>query len=477
MAKDTLTSSSPNMQISKKDAYWSYLSQFLSISSGIFVLPIILNKLSSEEIGLNYILLTLTSLVSLFDFGFSPQFGRNIVYVFNGVTTLKKEGVDNALNTQVDYHLLATVIRTAQYLYRRLAIWSSFFLLTIGGVYIYQVTDGFQSISQLWIIWGLYVVSTYFNVYFLYYNSLLIGKGLIKESQKATIASKCLNICISISLLFAGFGLLSVVIANLVSPFAGRYISYYFFYTKELKNEIMKFTILQSEIHSTFKILWYNAKKIGLVSLASFAVSQLGLCLSGLYLPLNEVASYGLMVQLVGVISVLSGTLLSIQAPYFAACRVQKKYNELIERFAGSLVIFYILFIAGSLFMVAFVPLFLHTIRSNAILPSTGILIIYSIIRLLECNHAYFGSVLLANNSVPFVKAALFSGLFTLIGLFIVLHFTHLDIVGLVIIPGIAQGVYQNWKWPKVVCDEFCISYFKMLKIGYNKLKLYILKK
>lgn len=471
MSKDTLVTPEANVQITKKDAYWSYLAQFLSISSGIFVLPIILNKLSTTEIGFNYILLTLTSLVSLFDFGFSPQFGRNISYVFSGAKTLKKEGVDSVIDSQINYRLLATVIQTARYLYRRLAIVSTLFLVTVGSIYVYRVSDGFQSIHHLLIIWVVYIASVYFNIYFLYYNSLLMGKGLIKEAQKGVIVSKCLNIGITVGLLFGGLGLLSVVIANLVSPFGGRYVSYHFFYTKELKSRIKQIQVMHSEVRSTFKIVWYNAKRVGLVSLSGFCVSQLGLFLSGLYLPLSEVASYGLTVQLAGIISAISGTLLSIQAPFFSACRVQGLHHKLMERFSCSLIIFYVLYALGSLLLILVVPSLLQVIKSNATLPTFGVLITYTVFRFLENNHYSFTVILLSNNSVPFLKATLISSAFTFIGLFIVVYFTDWGILGLIFVPAVVQAVYQYWKWPKVVCKEFQVSYLELLRIGCSQLK------
>ncbi|MBL3945452.1 polysaccharide biosynthesis protein, partial [Bacteroides thetaiotaomicron] len=63
------------MSVGKSDIIWSYIAKFLGIASGLLVLPFILNRLTAEEMGLNYLMLTIGSMVSLLDFGFSPQFG------------------------------------------------------------------------------------------------------------------------------------------------------------------------------------------------------------------------------------------------------------------------------------------------------------------------------------------------------------------------------------------------------------------
>jgi len=81
------------VSLSKKDVVWSYTAQFFKLASGILILPIILRMLTVEEIALNYLLIALGAMVALFDFGFSPQFSRNITYVFTGATDLKKDGV------------------------------------------------------------------------------------------------------------------------------------------------------------------------------------------------------------------------------------------------------------------------------------------------------------------------------------------------------------------------------------------------
>ena len=82
------------IKISKADVLWNYIAQFFSLASGLFTLPLILKMLTVEEIALNYIFLTISSLVMLFDFGFSPQFSRNVSYVYGGAKTLKKEGIE-----------------------------------------------------------------------------------------------------------------------------------------------------------------------------------------------------------------------------------------------------------------------------------------------------------------------------------------------------------------------------------------------
>ena len=136
-------------KLGKKDLVWGYFAQVFSIASGIIILPIILKLLTPEEIGLNYLMLTVGVLVTLFDFGFAPQFGRNITYIFAGSQNLIKVRVEkNKTGNEINYKLLFVMIQTARFLYKRLSLIILILLLTLGTVYIYKITNGFSSVEN-----------------------------------------------------------------------------------------------------------------------------------------------------------------------------------------------------------------------------------------------------------------------------------------------------------------------------------------
>lgn len=463
--------------LTKKDIVWGYFAQFFSMASGILVLPFILRLLTPEEIGMNYLMLTVGSMVSLFDFGFAPQFGRNISYIFSGAQVLLKEGVEynEGEKKDVNYRLLATMINTAQYIYKILSFIVLFVMLTFGTLYIYKVTDGFQNVHNSLIIWVVYSISTFFNVYYTYYTSLLSGQGKIMETKKAMVYSKITYIILVLVLLFSGVGLLGVCIANLISPFVNRFLSHRYFFTEELKNKINIFVITKKEELELFSIIWYNSKKLGVVFIGSYAITRFGMFLAGLYLPLTVVSSYGLMMQLVGIILTLSGTLFTIFEPKLSALKVTNNKPELLKSFSFSMGISYLLFVLGAVCLLFIAPPLLILMKSNAILPATSIVLLYLIVMLLETNHSFFATVIVIGNSVPFMWISLITGGAIAIGSYFSLAFTSMGLLGLVLVQGIVQLAYNNWKWPYVVCKEFGISflYFLYLSISevFNKFK------
>jgi hypothetical protein len=287
-----------DININKKDVIWGYIALVFNYGTGFFTLPFILSMLSAEEIGLNYLMLTVTSLISLADFGFSQQFGRNLTYALSGAQNLKKEGLTAQRGNGTNFHLVAVLIQTAKYIYMRLALLVTIGMLTLGTAYIHHVTSGFTTVSHSFIIWLLFSISTFFNFYYKYYTSLLTGSSLIMEYNKSCIYSKLSYLIICLTLLWYGCGLLSVVVANFISPFVGRFYSYKHFYTKQMKEDLKGQVIEEREVKETFSILWYNAKKIGIVFLAQYGIGQSSIFICGLFLSLPEIAAYGLLIQL-----------------------------------------------------------------------------------------------------------------------------------------------------------------------------------
>lgn len=458
-----------DIKVSKSDFIWSYFAQFFNIAAGLLTLPLILHMLSTEEIAMNYLMMTIGSMVAMIDFGFAPQFGRNITYVFSGAQQLEKVGLNNEISDNINYHLLRCLIDVAKKVYRYMSIIVLLLMLTLGTWYIYMITDGFLLVKNSLLIWGLYSLSTYFNVYFFYYSSLLSGRGLVKEERKAMLASRSTYLVLSYILLLCGQGLIGLCIANLISPFVSRWLSYYYFYDNKLVRFLSLEKSTSQEIRELFVKIWYNAKRLGITTIGGYAVLKFCLFIAGLYLTMTEVSSLGLMMQLVNVITAVSTTFFITLIPRMTSYKVGKEYNKLISLFSWAMNVFYIIYISLSIFILAFGPILLSMIGSNATLPVTTVTICYLLVTFLEQNHGLYAAVITMGNSVPYFKAGIISGFFVCIGDILVLQFTNTRLLGLVLVQGLVQLVYQNWYWPRWVCKELNISFCLIVKNGFEE--------
>lgn len=455
------------ININNKDIIWSYLSSFFSLSTSLLILPVILKNLSVQEIGFNYILSTITGLIILFDFGFSVQFARNFSYLFAGTQELLKDGIsENKMikNSKINFELIAVLISSAKYVYRKIAIIASLFLIIFGSLYVFKITNGFKSINHIIPLWSLFILSSYFNIYFGYYQSLLIGKGLIKELNQINVISRVFQLTSSVILIYFNIGLFSLIISNFIFPFLSRFLMHKVFFNEEMRKEISFFNITNRQIIDLTKIVWHNSKKLGLVFIGSFLINKIGLLISGLYLNLNEIASYGLMEQIFGVVVSISSNFFNTNQSMFSFYRVQNDKINLLKLFSKSIFIFYFLFFSGTFFIITTSTFLLKIIGSNILLPIPVILILYSIVLLLEQNHSLFATFISTKNTIPFVKPSIISGILIVIGNLIWFQFIDKNIIGLIIVPGLIQLMYNNWKWPIEVLKEFDINFFNFYK-------------
>lgn len=457
------------IKVTKHDVLWNYIAQFFNLGSGIIVLPVVLRFLSSEEVGMNYLMLSVSSLVALADFGFSSQFGRNITYVFSGAQKLEREGMDGVVCGKINYHLLAVVIKTAKYIYKRLSLFVLIVMLTFGSLYMFRATNGFVTVHHSLSIWILFSLSTFFNMYFMYYSSLLTGAAMIMESKKAMMLSRITYIFISFILLFIGFGLISIVVANLVAPFVGRWYSNKVFYREELRSLLNAEIIDKNEIKDTFSILWYNARKLGINFIGAYGIQQSTTFVIGLFLSLRDVASYGLMCQLFQVSSALSLGLFTTYLPVFYKKRVESNMDQIVRDYSFSAFTFIWSFtICGIVFVLWGEPL-LNLIGSSTRLPLKIVMVVYFVHLLLENFHSMCATMIVTNNQVPFVKAAILSGLFIVMCNLISLKYTSLGLMGVVLGQFIIQSLYNHWRWPLWIFRELDFDPIKLVKIGYEE--------
>lgn len=465
--------------VSKFDILSSYLTRFFNLGSSLITLPFILHMLSKEEVGMNYIMLSVGAFVQLADLGFCSQIGRNITYVLSGSNKISKYGIrkeDYNSDGTVNFHLLSIVITTAKFIYRRLSLVVLFLLLSLGSLYMYNVTDGFSNVKNSLAIWVLYSVSTYFNFYFLYYNSLLTGAGKIKENNFALVVSRVVYMLLCISLLYCGLGLMSVVISNIIAPFVLRYFSYHYFYSVNIKSELSKQNVDKIEINSALSKIWYTARKSATNMIGQYVGSNASTFMSGLYFSLSDTGQWGLMIQLYGIVSSFSMSMVMTQLPLFARYNLQGNIEGIKNKFSYGLAVFYLISIGGIVGINIFAPFILDIIGSNTKLPSQSNMWLYAISLIVLNNAQMFACVMTSKNIIPSPKAVLTTAFATICLFFIFLKYLNLGITGLILAPFIAGISYTLWRWPQIVLKDFGVNYIQLLHLGLKNSIKYIKK-
>jgi len=453
------------MNINKIDLAWNYAATFMKIASSALLLPLILTKMPSEMVGIWSIFITITALTGLLDFGFGPSFTRNISYIFGGVSKLQVDGVEENQNksSSIDYILLKSTISAMKWFYLRISILVFVFLSSLGTLYIYAVLESYGGDkTSVYLAWGILCLITTYNMFTLYYDSLLIGKGLIKKAKQITIIGQSVYLLFAAILIVLGYGLIAIVSSQVLSVLIIRWLSYRSFYSKALKTKLDK--IITCNKKEVLKIITPNAVKIGLTTLGGVLSQRSTIIIGSLYLTLEEIASFSITIQLIAIIATMARIYISTHQPKIAQLRVSNNILKIKALYLKGVFQFFIMFIFGGLFLILLGNYTLNLIDSKTILLSTSLTLAALIIYLLENNYNIAIMILLSNNKVPFFRASLLSGVATVLLLLIMFNFTTYGLWSLIIAPGIA-ALYNDWKWPFELIKQLKIKKEDLINI------------
>jgi len=246
--------------------------------------------------------------------------------------------------------------------------------------------------------------------------------------------------------------LTAIVASQLFSTIIRRALTYKVFFTPELKERLKG--VEPQEPKAILSAISPNAVKIGLTQLGGFLVNKSAILIGSAFLTLEEVACYGITIQVMDILARCGTVFYQSYLPKLAQCRAE---NDLIglKRYyllcTGSLLLIYAV---GGVAWVFLGNWALDLIDSQTAFVPTTMLVVMLIISTLEHNHAVSAGFIMADNKIPFFIPSLVSGAATVVLLWIFLSPLHMGIWGLILAPGLAQLAYQNWKWPSVVIKE-----------------------
>jgi hypothetical protein len=467
------------ISISKKDVIWNYCGIIMTLGANLFLLPLVLNCLADGELGLWYTFSAVGNIAILFDFGFKSTMARNITYAWCGAKNLKKSGrLCIEYNSGANFKLLNQVIEASKRIYFVIAFLAVFFLITVGSVYIFHVSEDLLW-KQVFPSWVVYSLGIFFNLYYGYFNALLSGIGAVAEINKSTVLARAAQFVFSAILLVLGFGILSVSIAYLVYGIVFRGMARYYLHHYNNIAEIMKRyegRVSKQEIVHIFQIVWHNAWRDGVISFTTFLNSQATTLLCSAFLSLQDTASYGLSLQLVNAVASVSTAYFSAYQPKMQELYAEKNMGKSREMLSAALVVYYVLFIFASIALCTIAIPLIKFIKSDTELH-VAILAVLCLYMFLYKNHTLFASYIAGTNRIPYLKAYILSSIAMVTASGILLAFTDIGVWALVLVPLFVEACYNNWHWPKYVIDDLDIRYCQIFVYGFREIREYFLFK
>jgi O-antigen/teichoic acid export membrane protein len=438
------------MNINKTDFIWNFFATIFKISSSAILIPYILIKLPTQDVAIYTILITISSVIYILDFGFNPSFTRNVTYAYSGVSELKAVGLSETTPSgKVNNILLSDLILAMRWFYKKLAIIVAVILIFGVSIYFYFVTESYPFLkTEIWITYFIFVLSSVYNLYTVYYESLLVGSGNIKYSKKILIIGQSVYIILSLLFIYLFNSLIGIFISQLISIFLVRYLSKLIFFKINRNVSLDKLKETSKTKEFIKKVILPNAKKIGLTSLGGAIITKASFIIGSLYLTLDEIASYGITFQILSIISVVSVVYLNTFLPKISELRIKKNKIKILKITNKGLIYLVLIYILSTLVIVCYGSEILILLGSNTLLIHPNKLLLLLIFNFfIESIILFSGNVLLTKNYVPFYKASIISGLALVFLLIFLLNSFSLKLEIMIITPIIINLSYQGWKW------------------------------
>lgn len=428
----------------KSSIILGYLSRFLSLGSGILILPLILKGLTKEEFVFWMLFVTFSSLVNVIDFGFMATFSRFFNYVLAGATELPKnsKNIDLIKSDNVSYSLLAAIYMKAKRIYLLLSILFGFLCFVFYVFYLKRMAseNGVSCLSE----WLVFSIGLIISVYYLYFNALLSGLNKISVSYLATISSTVVFFILAIASHFLNYGLLGICLAKTISIAVFRVHCYIYL---RGDNDFQKIEQEKSNRLHDLSIIHKGASKVGVSTLGAFLTNRASVFIIGIFLPIDQVSKFALGSYLFSTIVSVSLIAINTTSPSISRSIINKDQKKHGALFRNTFLFSNLIFLCGSFIAILGSEWVLQVLHSNTHLPDKSILLLFVIVFFFELNQQLATTYLMLNNDLSYVVPVLISGIF-----YVLLTATSLSISNGLIVALLcqffAQMIYNNWYWP-----------------------------
>lgn len=423
---------------------WSWVFNIFRLATGLLLLPLVLIKLSAEELGIYYILLSQVALAPVIDFGFSPTILRFVSYAMGGAETIQAHGVSKGTGAGPNFGLIWQLFFTTRALYRVLSL-IVLVILGVWGTYIVELRiHDTPSPSTTRVAWLITVIATVLNVYSSWAPVFLRGMDEVRTSVRITVLASVVRFVFAAGLLLAGAGLLSLPLGDLVGSLIQQAIA------RRICLRRLRCQPIPAKVDTwqNLRILWPNSWRMGILSLGGYLTvnANMAICLKVLGLAAN--ARYGLSTQLLGVISGMAAVWTQVKWPLIGQQRAQHDYAAIQRTLWPRMWLQYLTFLAMVAGLLLCGQPLLQWLGSGKQLLPLPWLALLAFDSFLATQVSIWGTLISTENRIPFLWPAVAANLLAFGLSLTLIHTTSLGLGVFVLAPFLAHSLFNYWYWP-----------------------------
>ena len=429
-------------RVSQSTVSWGLAATILRFGSALILLPLVLRRISPEELGLWYIFVSLGALAALMDLGFAPVVVRSAGYLWAGSPSLLRFGIDRAdRETEIrppNLALLSELVASLRVYYLCTGVVLFLLLGMAGGVWIWHKSVGLTNAVSILLAFFAYALGVSFAFANSLWPALLSGINAVRLAQQITVACLLAYFVLAVAGLWLGYGIWALVLATIVAGLAERIIGRAVF-GNLISLPPGKFN------PSIIRVLWPNAWRTAAVGLGAFMILQANTLICSAFLDLRTTASYGLSLQAGTLLIGMSSIWVTLKMPMINQLRAQGLLDRIAQIFRQRIILSLLTFVFGGIVLLSLGKPLLELFHTRTQLLPTALLATLFLIQLLEMHHSLYGELVYSENVNPFVKPALISGIVVII--LSLLLTPRFGVWGMLLSTGVVQLCFNNW-WP-----------------------------
>lgn len=358
----------------------TWFSNLVILISSLISIPIVITKLSVEEVNVWFLLYTIVSLGQSILFGFNGTFVRFVAYSYAGVSISEFRSIKHKTECKygktIEVMELEQIFALMKNVYLYLSVGFFCLLLMVGYFGLQKPISALSAPAYGWIASGVVLVSSTIILSLGYFRVFLEGIGKVPLVQRILGVVNLLGLFLIIGVLLTYPTLLSIVIV---------------YQTVLLTASIMIAILAMRDLrHLTiegsrrgfdatlFSLVWESAWKSGVTTVIAGIVRHISAILVAQWFSPLVSASYQFTKRLFDVLENFTMTTFQARIPQIAKLRSRGAMNELLPYLKQTHRIAYFVFLSGFFVLLFLGEELLELIGSNVALGSRELVILFA---------------------------------------------------------------------------------------------------
>lgn len=430
----------------------------------VVVMAYVLRTLSSAEVGLWYVMLSIAGLAAVLDFGFTVTIGRHASYYVAGTEQVPRIGLSSVVvRTAPNRPAMISLLRMARKLYAVFGVMVGVFMCAVWwGWLVFRSAESAVTWSRT-VDFSILTAGCAFNMTGMYWMAILFGLNRVRLYNQIQVLGLVVGYIVALGGLLAGMGITALVLGYTVGSAVPRILA---------RREVLAYMATQDTAtgcETEWCDLWPMTWRSGVVTLCSYVYIQGSTFMVSLFADLGTTAKYALTLQMALMLHQLSAIWVVVKQPEIGALLAQSRLPDVVPILRRRLSLSMATYAVGGGALAVVTPVLLRTLSSRTELLSGWTLVGLLSLVGLDLFLGHHSAILLNGNMVPHLRAFMLSAILAVL---LAWPLTQLSAVWGVLGASFLSQVVCSYWWTPMICWRWLLGRsgaWQVTAIGENK--------